>query len=335
MTNRNLAFAGAALLIGGLFAPIVTLPFLGNVNLFNNGTSITALMIVVVAAIAASLAGKERLREVIWPGTAAGVTLIYVFGRLQYTISTIRENISRELVGNPFSGMAQTALSSIQLQWGWLVLGLGAGLLVYVGLMARKEARQATDETAAAETDNVARATVCASLLCLLVVPGWDLLGRQWFSPSGAPANLGTPNLNAQTPPMAMDDARRPTSEEAAYISQHLRIYDLDAHYYDSLLDGRVPGVRFKIQNNGNRTLNRVTVRVVFEDAQGNAIAEQEYNPVLVSQYSYGEDNTPLRPHYIWQQSSDHFMTARNVPSEWQTGRARATITDIDFGPDS
>jgi hypothetical protein len=90
--------------------------------------------------------------------------------------------------------------------------------------------------------------------------------------------------------------------------------------------------VDFKIQNNGDRTLNKVTVRVIFFDAAGTPISEEEYHPVVVSAYSIG-DNTPLRPHYIWQQESDKFYEAKNVPSEWAEGKATATITEIEFGP--
>lgn len=43
-----------------------------------------------------------------------------------------------------------------------------------------------------------------------------------------------------------------------------LRHYDLEAKYYESRLDGTVPGIDFEIKNTGNRTLNRVKVRLVF-----------------------------------------------------------------------
>ena len=89
----------------------------------------------------------------------------------------------------------------------------------------------------------------------------------------------------------------------------------------------------FKIKNNGNRTLNGVTVRVVFYDSAGKPISEEEYNPVIVSSYNFGDDNKPLRPNYIWQDEADKFYAAKSVPSEWEVGKASATITDIDFAP--
>ena len=46
------------------------------------------------------------------------------------------------------------------------------------------------------------------------------------------------------------------------------------------------PGVEFKIKNNGTETLEMVKVTVYFKDAQGNTIAEEDYTPVLVSEFS-------------------------------------------------
>lgn len=329
MTNRNLGFLGAALLAAGLFTPIITLPFAGSINLFNNGSNVMAIFILVLAASGAAIVLKERLRDLFWPGLAASGILLYLFAALQYRLSEMRESVRGELRGNPFAGMAENALGSIQLQWGWLVLAAGAGLLVYVGFTARK----AEDVLPLSKSDNTTRSIAGLSLVLMLAAPAWDLLMRAKAEappPVSASPAAGTNSTTSPTPP---NDANGPSREEAAYIQQHLSVYDLDARYYDSMLDGHVPGVRFKIRNNGNRTLNRVTVRVVFLDANGNAIAEEDYNPVFVSQYSVSGNNTPLRPNYIWQEDANQFLVARNVPSEWQTGRARAAITDIEFGP--
>lgn len=330
MNNKNFAFAGAALLFVGLFMPIVSLPIVGNVNLFNNGSNITAIGIAVLAGIALALAVKDRLRDLIWPGAAAAAVLAYVFVRLQYGMMQMREQVSSQLQDNPFAGLAQAALGSVQLQWGWLVLGAGAGLLLYAGFSARKE------EAAEFEgADGTTKAVIGLSAILLLIAPAMDLIGGSLLARSQSSAARQADGQLTGAPAVTAESSGADARERAAYITQHLRLYEVETRYYDSILDGRVPGVRFKIQNNGTRTLNRVTVRVVFHNAEGNAISEQEYNPVLVSQYNYGGDNTPLRPNYIWQQDSDRFFVANNVPSEWQTGRATATITDIEFGPDA
>ena len=99
----------------------------------------------------------------------------------------------------------------------------------------------------------------------------------------------------------------------------------------DAVLDGRVPGVRFKLRNKGDKTLDKVKVVVLFKDAFGAVIAEQDYHPVLVSEYSFSGDNKPLKPGYIWQMEQGKFYKAKSVPSEWKEGSAEAKITEIRF----
>lgn len=123
-------------------------------------------------------------------------------------------------------------------------------------------------------------------------------------------------------------------TQEQQYVAKNLRLYDFKAKYMDSVLDGRVPGVTFKIKNNGDRTLDRVKVVVYFKDASGSVIAEEDYLPVLVSEYNFSGDNRPLKPGYIWQQERGKFYTAKNVPSEWKEGAANAKILEISFHKD-
>jgi len=117
--------------------------------------------------------------------------------------------------------------------------------------------------------------------------------------------------------------------KKQAYIDK-VKLYDFTAKYFSTYLDGKTPGVNFKIKNEGDKTLTKVEVTVYFKDAANNVIAEEDYHPVLVSEYSFG-DNKPLKPNYIWQMESGKFYTAKSVPSEWQEGNAVAKITDIKF----
>jgi hypothetical protein len=329
-TNKNLALSGAALLIVGLFCPIVTLPFLGNVNLFNDGTNLIALAVLALAVLGGAMALNGREQDAFWPGIAAAAILIYHFGHLQYRLSQMRANMA-ELEGNPFAGMAKAAVGSVQLQWGWLLLAAGAGLMVYAGLKARRT----NEQPLFAAPDGPARTVAGAAILVAAGVLGWSLYGASLGTvmPQSAPAATSATNSQSGFE-LPGTEAKGPTAEEAAYIKANLRLYDLEAKYYESVLDGKVPGVDFKIKNAGNRTINRIKVRVVFHDAGGSPIAEEEYNPVWVVEGSYSSDNnTPLRPNYIWQNEPDRFYSAKSVPSEWSEGKATATVTDIEFAP--
>ena len=118
--------------------------------------------------------------------------------------------------------------------------------------------------------------------------------------------------------------------EKQKYLKK-IKLYDLKAKMYSSYLDGKIPGVEFKIKNNGNRTLKEVEVTIYFKNSKGTVIAEEQYYPVLITKYSYRKNNKPLKPNYIWQQEKGHFYAADSVPSEWKIGSVSANITNIEF----
>lgn len=125
-------------------------------------------------------------------------------------------------------------------------------------------------------------------------------------------------------------------SEVAAkeYIANSLDLYDVEAKYFDSVLDGKVAGVLFKIKNKGDKSLDQVEVKCYFLDASGNRISEEDFYPVNVSTYSFGGDNKPLKPGYVWSMESGKFYTAKSVASEWKEGSIDIEITKIKFTGD-
>ncbi|MCD6317586.1 hypothetical protein J7M02_00785 [Candidatus Aerophobetes bacterium] len=85
------------------------------------------------------------------------------------------------------------------------------------------------------------------------------------------------------------------------------------------------PAIFGKVINHGNRTLRKVKVTVYFLGKDGKPIAEEDYYPVLVTEFSF--DNKPLKPGYIKEFG---YVVGDKVPSEW-SGKARAKISDIEF----
>lgn len=330
MNNRMVGFAGAGLLIVGLFQPIATLPFLGSVTLMSNGFNVVAVGLLILGLLSGFLIWAERRDALIWTGGAALLTVIYMFGRMQWAMIQMRTNMAEELEGNPFAGLAETAMASAGLQWGWLILAAGPALLVYVAVQDRKTEGSPLISVG----DNVERIVAGISVFTLLIAPVQDVWGY-FNAPNADVAGGGDARSVLSATSTQSGTSSGPTNEEATYIRNNLRLYDFEAKYYDSLLDGRTPGVDFKIKNEGSRTINNLTVKVVFYDAEDQPISEELYYPVNVGGFSMGNEDRPLRPNYIWQQESDRFYTASNVPSEWSEGKARATITDIEFDPES
>jgi hypothetical protein len=118
--------------------------------------------------------------------------------------------------------------------------------------------------------------------------------------------------------------------EKLAYIRDHLALYEVEAKYFSTYSDDQVAGVLFKLKNNGDRVLEKVEVTVHFKDADGGVIFEESFLPVLVTEYSFG-DNKPLKPGHIWQIERGKFYTAKSVPSEWAEGAVDVEVTDIRF----
>jgi len=114
-----------------------------------------------------------------------------------------------------------------------------------------------------------------------------------------------------------------------AYLKR-LKLYDLETGLYDTYLDKRVPGVKFKLKNEGDQALIRVEVTVYFKDAAGATIYEESFVPVSVNSFRL-ENRGPLRPGYIWELERGKFYTAKSVPTEWKPGAAEARITDLEF----
>ena len=209
--------------------------------------------------------------------------------------------------------------------------GLGAGLVIYASFKERKTAELG----ALALTDQVDKKYVLAASTAFAI--GFSMLGINLLN---SDSSSSTRSSSDATEAIAEDSANGAVKKAEAdaidqekrdYIAKNVEVYELDAQYMDSLLDGRIPGVTFKVKNKGNRTLEQVEVTIEFLNAEGKAISEEVYNPVLAGGY---DSDPPLRPSHIWQNERGRFFSAKSVPSEWQSGRARASVTDIKFASD-
>lgn len=131
--------------------------------------------------------------------------------------------------------------------------------------------------------------------------------------------------------PSASNEPNYNTSVEEEYINNLIEIVDFKAVYMDFWLDGTVPGVVFKLKNNGDKTLSQVEVTVYFTDGNGKNIAEKTFYPVL----ELGINSfTELKPNYTFQLEKDRFFKADLVPKEWKSGNANIKVTKIEFKED-
>jgi hypothetical protein len=122
----------------------------------------------------------------------------------------------------------------------------------------------------------------------------------------------------------------REHEEKLEYI-KYVSLYDLKAKFYTTYAENKMPGVEFKLKNNGDRLLREIEVTIYFKDISGKTIAEERYHPMLAINKSYSGDHIILKKNYIWQMEDGNFYKADSVPTEWEEGSVSAEITDIKF----
>ncbi len=127
--------AGAAALAIGVFVPLVSMPIVGSLTYFNNGSG-DGVIVLALAAISALLVVAKRYRALWLTGLASLALIGYSFMRMSSTLASVE----RELADNPFRGLA-----NVQMQWGWALLGIGGILLLAAAATNDSAATQSVD----------------------------------------------------------------------------------------------------------------------------------------------------------------------------------------------
>lgn len=109
-----------------------------------------------------------------------------------------------------------------------------------------------------------------------------------------------------------------------------VELYDIESRYITTYGDEREAGISFKIKNNSDQDLSEVEVKVYYLDNNGNRIHEDDFHPVLVTEFSYG-NNDPLKAGYIYQMPDRQFYTSKSVPDEWDEGKVSVSITNVEI----
>ena len=112
--------------------PIVKVPILGDMNYFQNGKG-DGVIIILLALVSCLLILCRLYAGLMVTGGLSLAVLAYTFVAFQQRMSEARSQMANELAGNPFRGLAEGALRSVQLQWGWAVLVVGAVLIIAAG----------------------------------------------------------------------------------------------------------------------------------------------------------------------------------------------------------
>lgn len=128
-TKKILGFVGSIVLIVGVFAPIISIPIVGNMNYYRNGEG-DGIIILILAIISMILLLIEKYVWIWVTGICSLGIIIYSFLNIHAALHKAKEDMKSELSGNIFQGLADMAIQSIQIQWGWVLLIIGSVLLI-------------------------------------------------------------------------------------------------------------------------------------------------------------------------------------------------------------
>ena len=124
-----LGLVGSAILFIGVFMPIISVPVMGNINYFQNGKG-DGTIIIVLSIISLILVLKKDFKKLWYTGLGCIAVMSFTFINFQIKISDAKDQIKSELSGNLFRGVADMAMQSVQLQWGWAILIIGVALII-------------------------------------------------------------------------------------------------------------------------------------------------------------------------------------------------------------
>jgi hypothetical protein len=128
-TKQLLGLIGSAVLFVGVFTPIVSIPLMGNMNYFQNGKG-DGVIVLVLSVISLIFILLKKFKGLWFTGLGSMAIMTFTFINFQMSLYNTKNQMETELTGNPFRGIADMAMQSVQIQWGWALLIIGAVLVI-------------------------------------------------------------------------------------------------------------------------------------------------------------------------------------------------------------
>jgi hypothetical protein len=193
--KKRLGWLGVALLVIGVFMPIVSMPIVGSFNYLHNGRG-DGVVVLVLAAISGLLIFGKFFRGLIVTALVSLAIMCFSLAHFLTGMNVAREQMAQ--VDNLFKGIGQAILSTIQLQWGWLPLLAGAFSILAAGLL-RDELIDATGHPLPVD-----QMKAWALLATTGAVLAGILFAAAWLSPEFL-RQIRVPSLKADAAPTSSD----------------------------------------------------------------------------------------------------------------------------------
>lgn len=129
-TKEIIGFIGVGLITIGVFLPFVKFPIIGSLNYFRNGEGVgTILLILAFGSLLFIFIDKMKWLWITGGGSA--LTLFYTLYNFKVRMNEVKGEIDTSLEGNPFKGITDVMIQSVQLEVGVPVLIIGI-LLIFL-----------------------------------------------------------------------------------------------------------------------------------------------------------------------------------------------------------
>ncbi|HPR07460.1 MAG: hypothetical protein H6961_09360 [Chromatiaceae bacterium] len=146
MNNKQLiGFVGAGCLVAGVFAPLISLPIVGELNYFGNGKG-DGVFVLILAVTAFGLVAAHMYKAVLVTATISAGLIGYTFFQFVSRMSKVKGDLSASDPGSLAGSFSRIASESIQMQWGWGLLIVGVVMLVTSAAMEDPENWEANGE---------------------------------------------------------------------------------------------------------------------------------------------------------------------------------------------
>jgi hypothetical protein len=125
-------FIAGALMVLGVFLPLVSAPMVGSVTWFNSGRGDGTIVLVIGAGVMFCSLLKFRF-AIVLGGVAVGALLIYFYVNFQAGMEEARERMSENT--GMFSGLGKMMVDAVQIQFGAVVLAGAAVAAIVAGVV--------------------------------------------------------------------------------------------------------------------------------------------------------------------------------------------------------
>ena len=127
--RRFLGISGSIVLMVGLFMPVFYVPARGMLNYFQHGQEMgTILLLFSIVGLFLAIRGDFALLGV--PGLLSLALLMLTFLNFQEGVAVARAGLQSDVLGFDFPGVPNEGITTVRLQWGWVILTIGSVLQV-------------------------------------------------------------------------------------------------------------------------------------------------------------------------------------------------------------